>query len=408
MKKRIFITGIGLISAIGKDTTENLKALQKGAAGLAAIRYLNSKHRGTIPVCEVKYSKEELYQLANIAPSKAMSRTALLGIIAAQEACEMAKTPALDNGRTAVISATTVGGMDTTEHFYADFLADAQSGDVELMRLHECADSTEQIANKLGASGPIATISTACSSATNAILLGARMLQNGLADRAIVGGTDALSKFTINGFQSLQILDKKDCQPFDQNRRGLNLGEGAAFLVLEIEGVAKTASILGELVGYANANDAYHQTASSPNGQGAYLAIKGALAKANISPEAIDYINAHGTGTQNNDLSEVVAMQRIFGDKMPPFSSTKAYTGHTLAAAGAIEAVFSLLSLQTQTIFPNLRFETPIKDLKKPLKPVTSVLENQNLNYILSNSFGFGGNTSSLVFAKYLAEEPQN
>jgi len=179
------------------------------------------------------------------------------------------------------------------------------------------------------------------------------------------------------------------------------LGEGAGFLFLETEDTAKEENILGELIGYANSNDAYHQTASSPDGTGAYLAMKGALEIAGIAPEKINYINVHGTGTNNNDLSEGIAVKRIFGDALPPFSSTKAFTGHTLAAAGGIEAVFSVLSLQHKMIFPNLRFETPIEDLGGNMIPVTELLENQELNYILSNSFGFGGNTSSLVFAKY-------
>ena len=291
--------------------------------------------------------------------------------------------------------------MDLTEHFYADFMNDAQSGDIRTMLTHECGDSTERIADNLGARGMIATISTACSSSANTIMLGARMIKHGMLDRAIVGGVDSLTKFTVNGFNVLQILDEQFCQPFDQNRRGLNLGEGAGFVVLEGEGIAKEESILGELVGYANSNDAYHQTASSPDGTGAYLAMKGALEQAKIEPSAIDYINVHGTGTNNNDLSEGIAMKRIFGDNIPKFSSTKAFTGHTLGASGGIEAVLSVLALKHQIIYPNLRFQTPIEDLGGNMIPETELLREQDLNYILSNSFGFGGNTSSLVFAKY-------
>lgn len=401
MAKRIFITGIGLISAIGKDSDEALVNLKTTKSGVGAIEHLQTTHKGKMPLCEVKYTNEELYQLAGIPSTQRMTRTALLGVIAAKEAWEKAGKPTINDGRTAVLSGTTVGGMDTTEHFYADFMANQQGGDVKTMLTHECSDSTEQIADALGANGMISTISTACSSAANTIMVGARLLKYGLADRAIVGGVDALAKFTVNGFNTLQILDEQYCQPFDQNRRGLNLGEGAGFLFLETEDTAKEENILGELIGYANSNDAYHQTASSPDGTGAYLAMKGALDIAGVSPEKIDYINVHGTGTNNNDLSEGIAVKRIFGDALPPFSSTKAFTGHTLAAAGGIEAVFSVLSLQHKMIFPNLRFETPIEDLGGDMIPVTELLENQELNYILSNSFGFGGNTSSLVFAKY-------
>jgi len=401
MAKRIFITGIGVISAIGKNTTEALENIQSLSSGVADIQHLKTVHKGKIPLCEVKYSNKELYQLAGVDPSTPLTRTALLGMLAAKEAWQQAGSPELGDGKTGVFSGNTVGGMDKTEHFYAEFMADATAGDVRTMLTHECAHSTECIANYLGATGMVSTISTACSSSANTIMLGARMIKQGLLDRAIVGGVDALAKFTVNGFNVLQILDEQYCQPFDQNRRGLNLGEGAGFVVLESEDTVDEANILAELVGYANSNDAYHQTASSPDGTGAYLAMKGALDVAGIAADAVDYVNVHGTGTNNNDLSEGIAMQRIFGNNIPKFSSTKAFTGHTLGAAGGVEAVLSVLALKHQIIYPNLRFETPIADFETPLVPETALLENQDLTYILSNSFGFGGNTSSLVFKAY-------
>lgn len=400
MAKRIFITGIGIISAIGKDVSETMASVRAARSGVDSIKYLKTVHQGKIPLCEVKYSNEELCSIAKVDPKSNPTRTTLLGIIAAQEAWKNAGAPDLSDGRTGVFSGNTVGGMDLTEHFYADFMKDQQSGHVKTMLTHECADSTQKIADSLGVCGMISTISTACSSSANTIMLGARMLKHGLLDRAIVGGIDSLTKFTVNGFNVLQILDEQFCQPFDQNRRGLNLGEGAGFVVLETEDTAKKEHILAELVGYANSNDAYHQTASSPDGTGAYLAMKGALEVAGVEPSQIDYVNVHGTGTHNNDLSEGIAMKRIFGDNIPKFSSTKAFTGHTLGASGGIEAVLSVLALQHQIIYPNLRFKTAIEDLGGNMIPETTLLENQNLNYILSNSFGFGGNTSSLLFKK--------
>ena len=230
-------------------------------------------------------------------------------------------------------------------------------------------------------------------------MLGARLIKAGIIDRAIVGGTDALTKFTVNGFNVLQILDDRPCQPFDENRRGLNLGEGAGYLMLEAEGIAPKHLIKAEVLGYANSNDAYHQTASSPDGTGAYLAMREAMSIANLNPKDIDYINVHGTGTNNNDLSEGIAIKRLFENDIPPFSSTKSFTGHTLGASGGIEAVFSVLSLEHQIIFPNLRFETPIESLDKMI-PVTKLKKNYPMKNILSNSFGFGGNTSALIFSK--------
>lgn len=401
MAKRIFITGIGVISAIGKNTSETLSSIKTASSGVGEIQYLQTVHKGKLPLCEVKYDHQQLCELANIDPKTRITRTSLLGIIAAQEAWRSAGSPVLGDGRTGVFSGNTVGGMDKTEHFYADFMQDAQSGDIKTMLTHECAESTERIADSLGATGMVSTISTACSSAANTIMLGARMIKHGLLDRAIVGGVDALTKFTVNGFNVLQILDDQYSQPFDENRRGLNLGEGAGFIVLEAEGIAKEEHILAELVGYANSNDAYHQTASSPDGTGAFLAMQGALKVAEIEPSQIDYVNVHGTGTANNDLSEGFAMQRLFGENMPKFSSTKAFTGHTLGASGGVEAVLSVLALQHKIIYPNLRFKTPIKALGGSMIPETALLENQDLTYVLSNSFGFGGNTSSLVFKAY-------
>ena len=221
-------------------------------------------------------------------------------------------------------------------------------------------------------------------------------------DVVIAGGTDALTKFTLNGFNTLMILDHQYCKPFDENRRGLNLGEGAGYVVLVSEKVAATLKKkpVCTLSGYCNANDAYHQTASSPDGTGSYLAMKGALAKSNLNPHDINYINLHGTGTQNNDIAEGTAIKLLFESHYPKMSSTKSFTGHTLGASGGIEAVFSVLAIQHGLIYPNLRFETQMKEL--PFAPAVKFKKGEKINHVLSNSFGFGGNCSSLIFQKYL------
>ena len=209
----------------------------------------------------------------------------------------------------------------------------------------------------------------------------------------------ALAKFTINGFKTLMILSDTDNTPFDNNRKGLNLGEAAAFLVLESDELVQKENkkVMAYVSGFGNANDAFHQTASSENGEGAFLAMQKALKSADLQPSAIDYVNAHGTATPNNDLSEGRAMLRIFEENMPEFSSTKAFTGHTLAAAAAIEAVYSVLVLQNNVIFPNLNFKTPMEEFN--LIPQTT-LKEKSINHVLSNSFGFGGNCSTVIFSK--------
>ncbi|NQV02741.1 MAG: beta-ketoacyl-[acyl-carrier-protein] synthase family protein, partial [Bacteroidia bacterium] len=243
----------------------------------------------------------------------------------------------------------------------------------------------------------ISTLSTACSSSANSIIFGANLIKSGRLDRVIAGGTDSITRFTLNGFNTLMILDKNGCRPFDENRAGLTLGEGAAYVVLESEEVVvkEGKTPLAELTGYGNANDAYHQTASSPEGTGACIAMTDALEIGKLSASDIDYINVHGTGTENNDLSEGIAVERIFGDQVPPFSSTKTFTGHTLGAAGAVEAVISILSLQHGMIFPNLNWHTPMKELK--IKPVIEIQRDMKISHILSNSFGFGGNNSAVI-----------
>lgn len=398
MSTRIFITGIGCITAVGQDAASTTRALRAGESGARAIERLATAHQGKLPLCEVPFSNAELAALLpNLAPKQVYTRTTLLALLAAREAWQQAGAPDLHTGLTGVFSGNTVGGMDRSEHFYADFLKTPEGADVTTLLTHECGESTERLADYVHATGMVSTISTACSSAANAIMLGARLLKSGRINRALVGGVDALTKFTVNGFNVLQILDHDLSQPFDEARRGLNLGEGAGFLLLETAATASKERRLAELVGYANSNDAFHQTASSPDGNGAYLAMKGALEQAGLDAAAIDYINVHGTGTHNNDLSEGRAMQRLFGAAMPTFSSTKAATGHTLGAAGGIEAVLSVAALQQQVVFPNLRFKTPIADLEGSMSPATT-LQSKALRYVLSNSFGFGGNSTSLIF----------
>ncbi len=399
MSKRIFVTGIGIISGIGNNVEETLQSLKDGKSGVTEIKYLQTNHKGTIPVSEVKLSEEELIEMAGLENNEPFTRSTLIGIIAANEAVKNAQIEDIKECRTGLISGTTVGGMDKSEHFYRDLLE--TTNHIEYIETHDCGDSTERIADYIGVKDFVSTTSTACSSAANSMILGARMIKNGMLDRVIAGGIESLTKYHMNGFNTLMILDREQCKPFDDNRQGLNLGEGAAFLVLESEEMVKKSGkkVLAELTGYGNSCEAFHQTASTPEGKGAYAAMKEALDRGGFKPEDIDYINAHGTGTENNDLSEGRAIQTLFEGNMPKVSSTKAYTGHTTSAAGGVEAVISVLSLQNNIIFPNLNFKTQMKELN--FKPVTELMENEKIDHIMSNSFGFGGNNSALIFSRY-------
>ncbi|MEN4759290.1 beta-ketoacyl-[acyl-carrier-protein] synthase family protein [Chryseobacterium sp. C39-AII1] len=398
MGQKIAITGMGIISAIGNNVEENLSSLKTGKHGISDIQLFKTRHAENIKTGEIKLSNEELVQKLQLSEDNNATRTSLLGMVAAKEAVESAGISDINEYKTGLISSTSVGGMDITEKYfytYEDFPEKQKYIDS-----HDAGNSSLLIADYLGLKGMVSTISTACSSAANAIMMGAKLIKNGVLDRVIVGGTDSLSKFTLNGFSTLMILTDSYNTPFDNARKGLNLGEAAAFIVLESDEVVKKENkkVLGYLSGYGNANDAHHQTASSENGQGAYLAMEKALKASGLDKENIDYINVHGTATPNNDLSEGIAMIRIFGEnQVPEFSSTKAFTGHTLAAAAGIEAVYSLLAIQNNIIFPNLNFKTKMEEFD--LTPVTE-LKEKNITHVLSNSFGFGGNCSTLIFSK--------
>ncbi|MEP6727312.1 MAG: beta-ketoacyl-[acyl-carrier-protein] synthase family protein [Bacteroidota bacterium] len=395
----VYVAGVGVVSAIGNDTASCLLALENETAGIGHITSLDTIHKNIIPVAEVKLDNRQLAAATGLPPS--VSRTALLGMMAAKEAWNDAGISHQNNLRTGFVSANSVGGMDKTEAFFTAFLKDKNSGRLKDVANHECGAVTELVADALGIKNFVTTISTACSSSANSIFFGARLIKHNILDVVVAGGADALTKFTLNGFNTLQILDKEFCQPFDENRRGLNLGEGAGYVVLVSERVAANIKekLYCRLSGYSNANDAHHQTASSPDGAGSYAAMKGALALSGLQTTDISYINLHGTGTFNNDISEGTAIQRLFEPHYPKMSSTKAFTGHTLGASGGIEAVFSSLAIKHNIIYPNLRLQTPMQAL--PFIPERVFQKNVNVNHVLSNSFGFGGNCSSLIFSKY-------
>jgi len=398
MSSTVYVAGLGVISAIGNNVAENLQSFELEAAGIGDISLLDTIHRKTRPVAEVKLDNNKLAAITGLPAN--MSRTALLSLVAAKEAINDAAIPNFGSLRTGFVSANTVGGMDKSENFFIDFVKDEKKGKLRNVFDHECGCITEIVADQLGIRDFLTTINTACSSSANAIFYAARLIKNDMLDVVVAGGTDSLTKFTLNGFNTLMILDDEFCQPFDENREGLNLGEGAGYLVLVSEKVTKT---LGKnpyckLSGYNNSNDAYHQTASSPDGTGSYLAMKGALEKSGLKPSDIDYINLHGTGTPNNDSAEGIAIKRLFEPDFPPMSSTKSFTGHTLGACGGIEAVFSVLAIKNGIIYPNLRFETKMSEV--PFEPERKFLKGQKINHVMSNSFGFGGNCTSLIFSE--------
>ncbi len=416
-----------MVSAIGGDKQETLCSLRERRSGIGRMRWLRTFH-DELPVGEVGLSDGQLREELGIARDVPMNRTALLGIKALREALAESGLP--EELRLPLISGTTVGGMEKTELYWRDFLTSERHR--EYIPLQGCGATTMLSAGYFGRRfSDVMTPSTACSSAANAIIRAADMILAGEADAVAAGGSECLSSFHHSGFNSLMILDRERCRPFDRSRAGLNLGEGAAYLILESEEHARRrgARIIARLSGYANACDAFHQTASSPDGEGAYLSMTRALAMAGLSPEDISYVNAHGTGTPNNDASESAALRRVFGDRLRfgsdssacgssscgssenlpassafdslPVSSTKSFTGHTTSASGSIESVFCLLALAHSFIPVSLGWKESGSDTIVPYVGEGSV----RLDNVLCNAFGFGGNDSSLIFSRYDAPE---
>lgn len=394
---RVVVTGLGIVTAIGNGLGQNRDSLCAGRTGIGRARHLDSAFTEKFLFGEIPLSNEELRTATGLSDTRGLARTELLAITALQEALNDAALPQdiISEYSTALLSATTVGGMVETEAIHGD--ANTHTEPSEFVNCYRSGAHTLELARIFGIKGYTDTINTACSSSANAIMLGARLIRAGRAKRAIVGGVDSLSKYTVNGFNALQIFSDEMTRPFDEHRKGLNLGEAAAYLILEREEDAAGRRIYGEVRGYGNANDAYHPSSMSPDAVGVRGAIGGALRTAGLKPSDIDHINAHGTGTQNNDYTELFGFTKLFAN-IPPFISTKPFTGHTLAAAGAVEAVFSLLSITHGEIYPSLNFTTPISGLD--IAPNTTYQSGVQVRHVLSNSFGFGGNCSSLIFSQ--------
>lgn len=395
--EKVYITGIGIISAIGTSVEANRESMMQARSGIGKAKHFNSKYTSNLNFGEVDLSNEALKKSTLCIKEKGVSRTALLAFCAFQEAIEHANLSPKDlsSFRTGMISSSTVGGMCNTDELYAD--ANLKGEPSEFVRSYGGGEHTLRLIEKYGIRGFTSTINTACSSSANAIMLGARLIRSGRLDRVIVGGADSLAKYTVNGFNSLMILSENPCKPFDINRDGLTLGEGAGYLVLEGEGICKNKNKLAEVLGYGNANDAHHPSATSDEAFGPRLAMERALSSCNLSPSSVDYVNAHGTGTPNNDTTEMFAFHKTFGT-IPPFNSTKSYTGHTLAASGAVEAIHSIISLCNSELYPSLNCNDPISEYTTIPIQEYSMLDDMRI--AMSNSFGFGGNCTSLIFSK--------
>lgn len=384
----VAITGLGCICAAGSSVDACMESLYSGVRAPAPASRFSSSHPTRFPVFEVRDFTE---------PPELL-RTSALGLHAAREAVADAgfDLAQLRSLRVGVCVGTTVGSAMNNEQFCRDYRA---GGDPDLEPIERILRSNPAavIAREFGLTGPCQTVVNACASGTDAVGIAASWIRAGICDVAIAGGADELGRITYNGFISLMITDDSPCKPFDRERKGLNLGEGAGMLVLESEEVrnSRGKEPRSFLLGYGSACDAHHLTAPRPDGEGLRSAIAEALACCGTPAEAISFVNAHGTGTPDNDRVE----SRVLADVLPgaPFLSTKGYTGHTLGAAGAIEAVFTIACLERGMLPANAGFATPDPELGgTPVQACTRI----EGNIAMSESLAFGGNNSVIIVGK--------
>jgi len=393
---RLAVTGVGIICSIGRNRSEVWRSIVESRAGIGKL----SKFPGETFPTDVAAEVGGLDELVDKRATKRMSRSDLLAVIAANEAIEQANdgaTSPLSRDRAIVSTGTSTGGLLEGESFYFDRLVRGRSR-VAVSRVLQQPTSgpSDAVARALNLGGGVLSNATACASAGAAIGMAGDLLRSHHADVAIAGGSDALCRLTYSGFNVLQAVDENPCAPFSATRKGITLGEGAAYLVIERwdDALARGATILAELCGYGATCDAHHPTAPHEDGRGAQAAMRGALAEGGNGQD-VDYINAHGTGTLLNDSAETKAILGAVGDDVP-VSSSKSYFGHTLGAAGGIEAVISVLALQNQLAPPTLRLDTPAADCTLDYIPHTP--RPMAMTNVLSNTFGFGGSNVSLLF----------
>jgi len=370
---------MGIISALGQGVGRHVDALKKNYSGIKPLTLFNPSPGNLFPAGQIPDFKQTLN----------VPRTHELAFLAAQEA--LSTTHVVPD---AIILGTTTGGMPLTEE-----LLKRNEKDADQYKYHSTSSIAEFIAGVLCCKGLVLTITTACSSGAVAIDLAYELLSCGEANCVLAGGTDALCRLTYYGFNSLQLIAPSGARPFDRDRSGMTVAEGSAMLILEASEWPLDNAI-AELLGGGLSCDAYHPSAPHPEGKGALAAMKEALQNAGISPSDVDYVNLHGTGTPDNDLAEAKAIHSVFGKTIPPMSSVKGATGHSLGASGAIESVICAAAIRDRLIPANTGCLNPDPTLN--LKPVLALLE-QKVETVLSNSFGFGGNNACLVLAAPLA-----
>jgi len=394
--RRVVITGAGSINALGNGTRAFAEALRNSRCGIAPLTLFDASGYRTSCAAEVR----DLTPPAWLKPAVARhsSRSDLLALIAAHEALAQAGADSAASGL-GIVLGTTVGGMPGWEEYFRQGLVGQRRRRHAVALTLPVSTSVDVLAAVFGCSGPRLTLSTACSSGSNALGVAVDWIRAERAPAVLCGGVDALCRMTFSGFNALQALDAVPCRPFDRDRAGLTLGEGAAMFVLEEREHARArgARILAEFLGYGVSADAHHITQPRPDGAGAAQALQRALDDSRVRADEIDYVNAHGTATPLNDVLETRALKAALGARAHriPISSTKSMVGHCLGAAGAIEALACIVALREGFVPPTLHLEHP--DPECDLDYVPNRSRPHAVHTVMSNSYGFGGNNTSIV-----------
>ncbi|NLI58029.1 MAG: beta-ketoacyl-ACP synthase II [Clostridium sp.] len=410
MKKRVVITGMGVISALGNELDKFWNSIKNGESGISTVTLFDVSNMSTKVAAEIKDFDPTLY--IDKKEARRMDRFTQFAMAATKMAVDMSglDVEKVDKFRFGVVVGSGIGGIQTFENQH-NVLNEKGPGRVSPFFIPMMISNmaTGRIAIQYGAKGFNECVVTACATSTNAIGDAFKVIQRGDADVIITGGTEAsITPVSFAGFCSMKAMSvcedpKTACRPFDADRDGFVMGEGAGILVIEeLEHALKRgANIIAEIVGYASTNDAYHITAPDPEGKGSMMCMKMAIKDANLEPEDIDYINAHGTSTEFNDKFETNAIKVVFGERAYklPVSSTKSMTGHLLGAAGAIEAIISALSIRDGFIPPTINYKTP--DPECDLDYVPNKGREAEVSCVLSNSLGFGGHNASIIIKKY-------
>ncbi len=400
---RVAVTGLGIISAIGESVPEFKEGLFNGKCGIGPISLFDTKGFMTQSAAQVK--NRNLKTLFEPRDTKRISRCDLLGLIAAREALSDSGLDFdnCDRNDIGVVLGGGAGGMLSWEKFRRALWQKKARPRPSLLLSSASCTLTDLIASRYRLTGSRATIVTACSSSATSIGFASDLIRSDAHEIVITGGSESLSEVTFAGFNALRVVDPEYCRPFDKNRRGLSLGEGAAILVLENYEKAKKrgTTIYAEVLGYATNSDAFHMTSPDPEAMGMSRVMVKALERASVAANQVDYINAHGTATRANDQLETKAIKKVFGEKDAgdlAISSTKSMVGHCLGAGGAIEAVATILALREQVAPPTIHLDEPDPDCDLDYVPLQS--RPRKIRIALSNSFAFGGNNTSLVFGR--------